>query len=223
MSREDTARVNGDMIMTTARLLKSGTFGVKESKEYLKMIMQPTEKDGALIYPWQFFRLVDTSGVTILDATRDPPKTFREFVESPPLRGLGEKLSDIERLIADDAESLVRLRELIVAGKGNPTGNNQVGNNNNVIISSDLFTDPEPATKKSTQGNSRAYTLTRLKNERPDLFERVVAKELTANRAAIEAGWRKRPDAVAVAKRVVAGMTTDQLREFGEWWQGGAK
>jgi len=82
------------------------------------------------------------------------------------LRGLGEKLSDIEKLIADDAESLVRLRELVVAGKGNPTGNNQVGNNNNVMISTDLFVSPEPASKKSIQGNSRAYTLCRLKNER---------------------------------------------------------
>jgi len=217
MAIEDTARINGDMIMTTARLLKSGTFGVKESKEYLKMIMQPTEKDGALIYPWQYFRLVDTSGVTILDATQNPPATFREFIEAPPLRGLGEKLSDIERLIADDAESLVRLRELIVAGRGNPTGNNQVGNNNNIIISTDLFTEPEPATKKSTQGTSRAYTLTRLKNERPDLFERVVAKELTANGAAIEAGWRKRETGIDRLRRAWNGATSEDRDAFMEW------
>jgi hypothetical protein len=40
-------------------------------------------------------------------------------------------------------------------------------------------------------GNSRAYTLDRLKRERPDLFERVARKELSANAAAIEAGFRR--------------------------------
>jgi hypothetical protein len=38
------------------------------------------------------------------------------------------------------------------------------------------------------RGNGKAYTLDRLKRERPDLFARVVAKELSANKAAIEAG-----------------------------------
>ena len=113
-------------------------------------------------------------------------RTFREFVEAPLFKGLGEKLSDIERLIADDAESLVRLRALIVAGRGNPTGNNQYGNGDNITISTDLFVAPESTKRKTERGTSRAYTLVRLKNERPDLFDRVVAKELTANRAAVE-------------------------------------
>ena len=175
MSREDTARINGDIIMAVRRLLDKGTLGIDGAKSYLKMLMQPIEKDGAMIYRWQFYRMVESSGVTILDATKNPPKTFREFIEAPPLRGLGERLEDIERLIADDDEAVVMLRELVVAGKGNLTGNNQYGNNNNVIIRSDMFTTPEPASKKSIQGNSRAYALTRLKKERPDLFDRVCA------------------------------------------------
>jgi hypothetical protein len=71
------------------------------------------------------------------------------------LRGLGEKLEDIERLIADDAESLVRLRELVVAGRGNPTGNNQYGNGDNVTISTDLFDKPEPSKPQAERGKSR--------------------------------------------------------------------
>lgn len=54
----------------------------------------------------------------------------------------------------------------------------------NISLDSDLFAPAVPAKKKADTGNSRAYTLTRLKNERPDLFEKVCAKELTANRAA---------------------------------------
>ena len=33
------------------------------------------------------------------------------------------------------------------------------------------------------RGNSKAYTVSRLKRDRPDLFERVVAGELSANKA----------------------------------------
>lgn len=54
----------------------------------------------------------------------------------------------------------------------------------NISISTDFFAPAVPAKKKADAGTSRAYTLTRLKNERPDLFEKVCAKELTANRAA---------------------------------------
>lgn len=43
------------------------------------------------------------------------------------------------------------------------------------------------------KGRGATYTLKRLKRDRPDLFARVVAGELSANAAAIEAGFRKRP------------------------------
>lgn len=43
-------------------------------------------------------------------------------------------------------------------------------------------------------GNSKAYTVSRLKRDRPDLFEKVVAGELSANKAAIEAGFRRKPE-----------------------------
>ena len=159
------------------------------------------------IYPWQFFRLVDTSGATILDATRDPPKSFREFIEAKPLRGLGESLEDIERLIADDEDAVVQLAELKKGKEGganNPKGSNQhqkVVTDNNIISDQDLFTEPSKPKRNTTQGTSRAYTLTRLKNEQPELYAKVKAKEISANKAAIEAGWRKVETDVDKAKR----------------------
>lgn len=217
MAVEDTARINGDIVRGVYCALRDGTGGIHSAKMGLKVLMQPVEKNGQLIYPWQYWRMVDSSGVTIVDATRDPPATFREFIEAPPLRGLGERLEDIERLIADDDEAVVMLRELVVAGKGNLTGNNQYGNNNNIIISSDLFTTPEPDKPKSIQGTSRAYALTRLKKERPDLFERVCAKELSANAAAIEAGWRKVPSALDTLQRAWQKASAEEQRQFLEW------
>ncbi len=41
------------------------------------------------------------------------------------------------------------------------------------------------------RGTSKSYTVSRLKRDRPDLFERVVSGDLSANRAAIEAGFRQ--------------------------------
>ena len=45
------------------------------------------------------------------------------------------------------------------------------------------------------RGNSRAYTLDRLKRERTDLYREVCAGKLTANAAAKRAGWRRGQDA----------------------------
>ena len=48
------------------------------------------------------------------------------------------------------------------------------------------------SSSESKGGNSARYTLARLKRDRPDLAERVVAGTLSAHAAAIEAGFRKR-------------------------------
>jgi hypothetical protein len=45
---------------------------------------------------------------------------------------------------------------------------------------------------KPKYGNSRVFALERLSRQRPDLFRRVEKGELSANAAAIEAGFRKK-------------------------------
>ena len=107
-------------------------------------------------------------------------------------------------MIADDAEAVVMLRELVVGQHGGDRKSDEI-KSNNITLDSDLFVDPEPDKPKAERGTSRAYTLTRLKNERPDLFERVKAKEISANAAAIEAGWLKyEPQVVFLAPRALA-------------------
>jgi hypothetical protein len=49
------------------------------------------------------------------------------------------------------------------------------------------------STLKPSQKNTKAHWLLRLERDRPDLAARVCAKEMSANAAAIEAGFRKRP------------------------------
>jgi hypothetical protein len=80
----------------------------------------------------------------------------------------------VEAPIQDDAETLTLWREATTAKP-----HVHVGDGDNVTI-------------KPERGNARAYTLARLKRERSDLFKQVTAGKLSANAAAITAGWRKK-------------------------------
>jgi hypothetical protein len=60
----------------------------------------------------------------------------------------------------------------------------------------------------SIQGTAREYTIARLKKERPDLADRVIAGELSANAAAIEAGFRK---------------VKTPLEQLRQWWKKASK
>lgn len=72
------------------------------------------------------------------------------------------------------------------------------------------------------RGTSADYTLARLKRDRPDLAERVMREELSANAAAIEAGFRERkipipldPERAAAAlKRHFKGDDFERLLTF---------
>ena len=59
--------------------------------------------------------------------------------------------------------------------------------------------------------------LDRLAKDRPDLLDRVKAKELSVQAAAIEAGIVKAPDIMEVAKRAIGKMTTAQRLEIFRW------
>ena len=76
----------------------------------------------------------------------------------------------------DDNNNIIITSDLFTYTKKDDSGKAD-----NVSIATDLFVDPEPAKKKADAGNSRAYTLTRLKKERPDLFDRVCANAKTNN------------------------------------------
>lgn len=124
--------------------------------------------------------------------------TFGEYVTRAPPAGLGATLIIVEKLIADDPEALALFRKLTTK----PLGTNQ----HTVSEGTDIVsTQPE-------HGNSRAYTLDRLKRKRPDLYAEVVAGRLTANAAAIEAGFRKHTIAVpADPEAAIAAL----VRKFG--------
>jgi hypothetical protein len=100
---------------------------------------------------------------------------LRELITKEPMDGWGENPDRIEGLIRDDAEVLAMWRE---AMKGQEGGNTTC----NIVTGA-----------KATTGNSRAYTVSRLQREAPELFAQVAAGTISANAAAIKAGFRKKP------------------------------
>jgi hypothetical protein len=102
-------------------------------------------------------------------------QSLRELVTTAPITGWGEDPAKIEAVIRDDAEVLAMWREAIKQKQGQRT---DIVHNINEV--------------RTSKGTSRAYTVSRLQREAPELFAKVAAGEISANAAAIKAGFRKR-------------------------------
>ncbi len=84
-----------------------------------------------------------------------------------------------------DGNQAMPFNEAVVLGKrGAPKGNANAAKERENKGNNITFVD---------RGTSASYTQARLKRDRPDLAEKVVAGELSPNKAAIEAGFRRKP------------------------------
>jgi hypothetical protein len=64
------------------------------------------------------------------------------------------------------------------------------------------------------QGNSKSYTLARLKADHEELFARVAKGELTAHAAAIAAGFRKRQPTIKQLRALLCDDCRAKLDAF---------
>ena len=118
---------------------------------------------------------------------------LRELITKEPMDGWGENPDRIEALIRDDAEVLAMWREAMKAqGKRNLPDN----------------------VKEVTAGNSRAYTVSRLQREAPELFAQVAAGTISANAAAIKAGFRKKPTPLELLRAIWAKASNTDRETF---------
>jgi len=117
------------------------------------------------------------------------------YLTSPPPNGVGIQLDTVEKLVADDAEALALYRqEMKEQGARN-----------------DLRSNP---TEVIRNDRGKAYMLDRLQRERPDLFERVKAGELSANAAAIAAGFRKKPTPMQIMLKLLPKLTAAERAQL---------
>jgi len=180
-------------------LVERWTEGTLDIQAVEKLLIEVIETDA-----WKKFHT--PNGIPV------EPRTFRDFIIGKPFSGLGSTEEKIASLLGDNNDAVVKMRELLKA-MPNPEGRNQYsepiqdgGSRYNIT-----------GTKT---GTSRAYTLDRLTRERPDLRARVDSKELSANAAAIEAGFRKRTfsapvdDADSIATALRRHVKPDVLRQL---------
>ena len=107
---------------------------------------------------------------------------FEDFVTTPPPEGLGTKVKELERLMGKDNEAFDLLSNAL-QGKPGPKlkANQRAGE----------IPDEENNIKRR-EGNSRFMNIRRLRENHPELLQRVLDKEITVNVAMIEAGYKKK-------------------------------
>jgi hypothetical protein len=149
-----------------------------------------------------------------------PFASAEEWAQAPQPYGLGRSWLDVRR--AATARQRVQQAE---------TGETIIGRNQHTKTEGVQFAHPQ--TERAEQNGISRRTqikLDRLARERPDLHERVKAGELSAHRAAIEAGFIKDNPRVAIpmdnptsaAKIIQERMTPDQIAELIDHLEGAA-
>jgi hypothetical protein len=119
---------------------------------------------------------------------------FVDFVTTLPLAGLGTDVRTLLRIVADDPEAQSMLDE----ATRTPTGVNNINTRRPV-------------------GTARVAALRRLRDQRPDLHDEVVAGSISAHAAAVKAGFRPRTftvradDPVRAAAVLRRNFTADQI------------
>jgi hypothetical protein len=101
---------------------------------------------------------------------------FADFAATAPTAGLGISVGVLRKLVQDDPVAVDALDRAMQERSGRPkreTLDNVQGS-------------------EAPTGNSEAATVRRLRKDRPDLHAKYLSNELSANAAAIQAGFRPR-------------------------------
>ena len=104
--------------------------------------------------------------------------SFEDFAATPPTAGLGIGVDVLRRLVRDDPAALDALDRAVQKRHGGDRKSDKAK------IKHDNVKLDQP------NGNSESAALRRLRKDRPDLHTRVLANELTAHAAAVQAGFR---------------------------------
>ncbi len=114
--------------------------------------------------------------------------SFKNFVEAEPLDGLGGDLKQLKRACAHRRDVLSAITHAAVGKQGAPEGNQNAGKTTDNNVNSCL-------SRTSPVGNSNTYALRKLRKDREDLHEHVLAGEISPHAAMVEAGFRKKTGA----------------------------
>jgi hypothetical protein len=122
-------------------------------------------------------------------------------VSTPPLEGLGADMSLIKRICSDDPEAVNLLDEAIGSHQGERTDLH-----NNVI-----------KVESAPVGNTARQAIRKLRDKRPDLHARVIARELSPHAAMVEAKFRTPTITIPLDPRRAARLLHKHF--IGDAWQ----
>lgn len=129
-------------------------------------------------------------------------ETFESFVESEPLAGIGTTISTLRRICTGSVEALDALDRALQRPKylNRPRA--------------DLNNIKDPS--RYPEGTSAEQALRRLRKDRPDLHSEVLAGNLSAHAAMVDAGFRPRTLSVRLddPERTAASLRRNASPEF---------
>lgn len=177
---------------------------VQNLRELLFRDGQEVEKIDESQLPWNLFP-------DVKNPVRRPDKYF-QMITDRSWNSILTMIREVDSRVASYVESCLNSGEK-GGGNNNPVGCNQYQK----VDTTYNVSGDQNSIHKNPAGNSRAFTLSRLKKDAPELFDRVVAGELSANAAAIEAGFRKKQTPMDIMKVNWRKLNEVERGEFLHW------
>ena len=183
---------NHSVVMALGQAIQRGEAALSNVPGLLRRVI--TEQS------WRKRLIRETGEVCEFDA-------FMDFLTAEPLEGLGTNVDELRLLVAHDVEISALFEKALkdVLPPLNVNGTNQHSNSGVGI------------TNPSDKTNDAEYVIRRLKRDNPALAQQVIDGTLTANQAAIQAGFRKRKiqipldDAESAARLLARHYSVDEL------------
>jgi hypothetical protein len=158
----------GLLVGRAASCLNHGGAALSNAPEFVRQLLDEGD-------PWRRFQ---PEVGTEVQEYGEGPEEFERFIRTPPTKGLGATPEALLRVVGDDLELRDKITDKLRRGPGRPASTNETRNN---------ITGFSP-----TRGTSLDYTLRHLREMgRDDLYQKVVAGELSGNAAMVTAGKRR--------------------------------
>jgi hypothetical protein len=172
------------------KLLSTSAIGyVDDVRLILKSVIDPTGKQ----HPWKYFAY-DRAG----QWTECRYEEFTDYLK----RWSRLNLQQLRDLFRSDAE-ITDLLDVACQKTG--------GARNDLVYNVHEVVDKQV---ERPAGNSKEAGLRRLRKERPDLHEKVLAGEISVNKASIEAGFRKKASLLEQTLTLYSKLTDAEKQRF---------
>lgn len=171
----NTEITNGQLVKGVQATLGDADFSVSALPRFLKTVIEEEA--------WKRRILPHSPNQELVEF-----KSFKEFVTTPLLQGLGTTVEHLKNICADDIEAQTLIDAAVKEKPGNRKGTNRFTGRTVDNVHSSI----------RPSGNEQSRALRRLRTQRPDLHSKVLKGELSPHAAMIEAGFREKKIEIAV-------------------------